>query len=287
MRWDRERWVKLYVNEPADQKRWSVITRAIRDHLLRYVDEEGIIFVRTDNPTEDLLAAMGHVPGHVRDTVGQAIKELLEDGYLVHKGGRLSIRNLKVAQGARSHEAERKAAQRLKKKIATAAGHVPDASGDSAGTIPDDVPTYEESRRDQEPPYPPSEPKPARVESVRETARRAYGEGIRTVVPGPLFAVTDEEAQVLTSAIAANPRWVALRGEMLAQAIRNSAASYARENRDRAKFESGFSPHKWLEWLRSGRSDKPQRSGEDEFARRSREAQLAQLAEAERRNASR
>ncbi len=138
-------------------------------------------------------------------------------------------------------------------------------------------------RREEDPPYPPNEAQAPRVESVRETARRAYGEGIRTVVDGPLFAMSDEEAAVLTKAIGQSPRWVSLRGERLAKEVRKSAADYARANKDRARFESGFSPHKWLEWLRSC-GPKASLDSADKFADRNREAQFAIAAELERRH---
>ena len=39
MRFDRESWRRLYRQEPLEQRAWPLVTRAIRDHLVRYPDE--------------------------------------------------------------------------------------------------------------------------------------------------------------------------------------------------------------------------------------------------------
>lgn len=96
-----------------------------------------------------------------------------------------------------------------------------------------------------------------RIETVRETACRAYGEGIRAVVDGPAFRILENESAVLVQVIGDTPKWVGLRGDQLAQVVRKSAADYAMANRESAKFERGFSPTKWVEWLRAGGSSRP------------------------------
>lgn len=115
------------------------------------------------------------------------------------------------------------------------------SSKNEAKTNPVPIPSREED--------PPIVPPP--VEGVRETARRAFGEGIRTILAGPPFTLLDDEADVLMRVIADDPRWSSLRGEQLAQVIRKSAADYARDRGQDAKFERGLSPTKWAEWRRS------------------------------------
>jgi len=104
-----------------------------------------------------------------------------------------------------------------------------------------------------------------RHESVKEAARRGYAEGIRTVIDGPPFRILDAEIAVILDVIDGTPKWVGLRGSMLADAIRKSAHDYALAHRDvpnAAKFERGFSPTKWAEWLRSGGgAPEPRRPG--------------------------
>lgn len=97
-------------------------------------------------------------------------------------------------------------------------------------------------------------PKSPQFENIRETACRAYGEGIQAITGGTGFSMLESETTALMAAVDANPRWVGLRGEMLARVIRKSAADYARDRQADAKFERGFAPTKWLEWLRSGGS---------------------------------
>lgn len=92
----------------------------------------------------------------------------------------------------------------------------------------------------------------AAIESLRDTARRAYGEGIRAVIDGAPFRVMDDEADAIVEVIAADPKLMGLRGARLAQAIRKSAHDYATARRDHAVFEKGFSARKWVEWLRAG-----------------------------------
>ena len=71
------------------------------------------------------------------------------------------------------------------------------------------------------------------------------------MIDGPPFVVLPPEGDAIMSVISAHAKWCALRGEQLAQAIRKSAADYARDRGEHSKYERGLSPTKWAEWLRS------------------------------------
>lgn len=160
MRYDRETWRRLYRSEPLEQRAWNVMTRGIRDLLIRFPeDDDGVLLPRTADPVGDLARAL-NPGGHEGDSVRDSIETLLEDGYLEYvprpqKGGdtegtttgTLRIRNFGTAQAARSKEAEKKAKQR-----ARARGQLGDSDqdnqGDSVGGHVGDSPV-EEKRREE------------------------------------------------------------------------------------------------------------------------------------------
>jgi len=129
MKWEREQWRKLYLREPNEQLLWPVLTRSLRDYLLRRADDDGVLFRLTNDPAGDLCRALG-ARDHECDIVRDSVGTLLADGFLVHvTGGELRIRNLRDAQERRSKAALRKAAQREREKAAragvTTVGHAP------------------------------------------------------------------------------------------------------------------------------------------------------------------
>jgi hypothetical protein len=148
-------WRRLERVEPPEQRLMSFAARSLRDHLLRYPsDARGVLVPSTDRPVEDLLTILS-VPSRERKAVGNAIRELLKDGNLIHLDRCLSIRNFHVSQsfveqveGHKSKEAERKAAWRAKQRSksqqeqrdmsGTGTGHVPTGTCPGQnGTVPD------------------------------------------------------------------------------------------------------------------------------------------------------
>lgn len=112
---------------------------------------------------------------------------------------------------------------------------------------------------------------------IRETARRAFGEGIRTVVDGPPFVLRDDEADVLMRIIADDATLCGLRGEGLAQRIRRLAADYAKDRASDAKYERGLSPSKFAEWYRTRPLGVTRKRPDEIAAERIREAQAQAL----------
>jgi hypothetical protein len=157
MRYDRESWRKLYRSEPLEQKAWSFLTRCLRDHLIRYPDDDdGTLLPKTSDPVADLGRVLGLSADESTD-VSAAVSGLLADGYLCHdkRSGRLYIKNFRDAQQSRSRDAQRKAEKRAKEKEEKArlkleeeAGHVPDGSADESGTFPTEEKRREEKRRE-------------------------------------------------------------------------------------------------------------------------------------------
>lgn len=113
---DGRSWRKLQRLERASHRLWPVMARAIRDHLLRLPDDlDGVIFESTTDPVGDLLQALGAHKTE-RKVVADAIRFLLGDGYLVHKSGRLSIKNFEKEQADEVDKKRSDAAERQRRK---------------------------------------------------------------------------------------------------------------------------------------------------------------------------
>jgi len=118
VRYDREPWRKLYRSEPFEQRAWPMMTRGIRDYLVRFADDDGTLL---QTPGDDPIGAMIRVLNsdvteseHVRNS----LEQLFADGYLVHDARGVWIRNFAEAQEARSPDAKRMAAKRAREKAA-------------------------------------------------------------------------------------------------------------------------------------------------------------------------
>jgi len=97
--WSRERWRKLYIREALEQRRWSVVTRGLRDYLIRFADDDGALIRDSDDPIEDLLVALGPVASEV-ELIRAAIRVLEKDGFLGGGARSLFVVNLPVAQAS-------------------------------------------------------------------------------------------------------------------------------------------------------------------------------------------
>lgn len=78
--WSRERWRKLYIREALEQRRWSVVTRGLRDYLIRLADDDGALIRDSDDPVEDLLVVLGTLANEV-DLIRAAIRLLRVGGH--------------------------------------------------------------------------------------------------------------------------------------------------------------------------------------------------------------
>lgn len=115
MNYETEPWYKLYIRESTEDKVLPVLNRSFRDFLLRFAKSrnDGTILAKSSNPGEDIARALGAHPTEFASIVG-FVASMLEDGYLNHRKGRLSITNFVAAQEARSAGARRQKVYRDK-----------------------------------------------------------------------------------------------------------------------------------------------------------------------------
>lgn len=107
MRWEDERYVRVYTRDTADWVALSWEARAAFVLLLRVADRAGIIPLGKKGMRG--LATMLHMPAEVLD---RAVLELCEDGSVTCDGHRVLIPNFIEAQEAKSSDAQRKRDQR-------------------------------------------------------------------------------------------------------------------------------------------------------------------------------
>lgn len=107
MRWEDERYVRIYTRDTPDWLAMQWQGRAVFYELSRKVDRAG--FVPTGKSGNRGLAGCLHMP---IDVVEVGIEELLTDGCVVRVDGGLLIRNFLEAQETRQSDAARKRSQR-------------------------------------------------------------------------------------------------------------------------------------------------------------------------------
>lgn len=127
-------WRRLHRHEPPDQRCWPMAIRTLRDFLIRLPEElDGVILSKTDDPVVDLLRVIGTQPAD-RKATEAGVRKLLADGYLVHEGGALRIRNFKKAQTGLGEE-EAKSEPRLAQSAQTELSDVRRAAGRKGGLV--------------------------------------------------------------------------------------------------------------------------------------------------------
>ena len=99
MKIDGNRWRRLYVREEGPFALLPLYVRALAAELLKFVDDEGRLFVGDREPWEVIARLAGAEAGE-RRMLRQHLPILLADGFLVRDGAYLVIRNFAVAQGA-------------------------------------------------------------------------------------------------------------------------------------------------------------------------------------------
>ncbi|MEO8902616.1 MAG: hypothetical protein ABI488_11470 [Polyangiaceae bacterium] len=95
--WSKERWRKLYLREALEQRVWSVMTRGLRDYLIRVAEDDGALIRDSADPVAALVAALG---AHAEEAalVRAAIELLLCDGFLTGNARSLFVGRLPEAQ---------------------------------------------------------------------------------------------------------------------------------------------------------------------------------------------
>lgn len=151
----REWWVRLYRRESNKDRAKPVLSRGLRDTLLRYAEPLGpdgkprarsgelMRGKSAEHAVELLVNSMGAHPSE-RDQVVEYLLDWIDDGYLtVRKQKRwhiLCITNYCAAQTARSKAAERMRRMRARKKQAKQKPGVGDVTRDATGDVTDAPP---------------------------------------------------------------------------------------------------------------------------------------------------
>jgi hypothetical protein len=95
--WSKERWRKLYLREALEQRVWSVMTRGLRDYVIRVAEDDGALIRDAADPVAALVAALG---AHAEEAglVRGAIELLLADGFLTGSARSIFVDRLPEAQ---------------------------------------------------------------------------------------------------------------------------------------------------------------------------------------------
>lgn len=126
MRWEDERYVRVYTRDTPEWSALSWEARAVFWGLLRRCDRAGILQVGKAG----VRALAGVIPAPL-EVVERAVPELLADGCLQQKEGAYFVPNFMEAQEAHTSDAQRKRDQRERDRARIAAQGVvasPDAS---------------------------------------------------------------------------------------------------------------------------------------------------------------
>lgn len=111
MRWESEKWRKLYRRVDAAWARLPVLARGLGSELLKYAEDDGRIPVRPDEDTGEAVCCLMGARRAEWKAIEACVEALLGDGYIVREEGAILIRNFAKAQ-ARSSTAERQARYR-------------------------------------------------------------------------------------------------------------------------------------------------------------------------------
>lgn len=288
MRWEVETWRKLYVRVDAKWLRLPVSARGLANELLKYCDDEGRIDIGDDPPGLAIAYLLSARPGeHKR--IAQDVDLLLssEHAFLLREPRALVIRNFQQAQG-RKGSAERMARKRFRERQGDAPVTSPDASQVTSqvtgGVTSQDrhsmTSQSDGSRSDPDPdprspPTPPlggvgstsqvgangqAPPAPADPEPVHDDLRLAYAQGVTAATANPYTPPQKrEEAWVLEEAVKTHGG--GRKGEELLTWLREQAKAYVLAKREDSRFERGFAPSKFAEWLNTRAVAKPGGAG--------------------------
>lgn len=111
MKWESEKWRKLYRRVDATWLKLPVLARGLGSELLKYADDDGRVALQEDEETGEGLCRIMSAHKAERKLVSELVQKLLADGYIVREEGGIFIRNFVRAQ-ARSSNAERQARYR-------------------------------------------------------------------------------------------------------------------------------------------------------------------------------
>lgn len=117
MRWEDERYVRVYTRDTVDWQFLSFEAQGLLTLLLRKVDRAGVLTLGRHERAKAVAAAIGH-PSRW-ETIGTALEELLLDRCVVINDGVLLVRNFLEAQEAKqSDKARQQKARELARDVA-------------------------------------------------------------------------------------------------------------------------------------------------------------------------
>lgn len=125
MKWESEKWRKLYRRVDAAWARLPVLARGLGSELLKYAEDDGRIPVRPDEETGEAICCLMGARRAEWKAIESCVQSLLNDGYIVREEGAILIRNFVKAQ-ARSTGAERQARLRERRRAEPEDGDVTD-----------------------------------------------------------------------------------------------------------------------------------------------------------------
>ena len=86
------------MREAVEQRAWSVMTRGLRDYLIRVAEDDGALVRDAEDPIDALVRALG-VHAEEAELVGASLRLLQKDGSFVTGTARsLFVGNLAAAQ---------------------------------------------------------------------------------------------------------------------------------------------------------------------------------------------
>jgi len=145
MRWEDERYVRVYTRDTLDWQALSFEAQGLFALVLRKVDRAGILRLGKHGK-RGVAVAVGH--GHRWQAVEPALEELLTDGCVAIRGEFLVVPNFVAAQEAQASDKARQATKRERdrdKAMAAGNGHLSDVAKDElarmerAGETPEPV----------------------------------------------------------------------------------------------------------------------------------------------------
>lgn len=135
MRWESEKWRKLYRRTGGSWLRLPLLARGLGSELLKYAEDDGRIPVMADESTGDAICRLTSAHKSEWKAVANLAQKLLDDGYLVREPDAILIRNFVPAQ-RRSSNAERQARYRERHRNREEEGQEDDVpDGDVASLV--------------------------------------------------------------------------------------------------------------------------------------------------------
>lgn len=111
MKWEAEKWRKLYRRVDATWLKLPVLARGLGSELLKYAEDDGRIAARADEDTAEAVCCLLGARRPEWKAIAACVDALLKDGFIVRETDAILIRNFVKAQ-SRSSSAERQARYR-------------------------------------------------------------------------------------------------------------------------------------------------------------------------------